>query len=1021
MRLRRRHCVTLALALLTGLHPLESHADSPETPLSREAGDHLLHGHVEAVLQLFVRAAVARNKPSGSSEIALDRPAWTSTEAGVLAEALMAVGRYPEARKVLTPHVSGKAADPQRILQLVEIERLSGTAPDRLRVLMKALQARPLHPQLLVAAGEVLYETGKAVQARKLLDPLADRFEAEEFKEPLDLLAVAQSLALNGFVRDANRVFEQAEEAATDDRERKIIVTRWGQLFLSKYNWRDADASFAKVLAIDPESADAVAGMARVDLESDHDIAKAKRRLDAALARNPQHPGLLTLRAEAALADEDLPVARGLLKRALQERADLPDALRVQGATCKLADDEGCWKDAEKAALRINGEDGRLYLVAAQWLEVNHRYREVLELLKQALLRQPDLWQAHAALGMAYARIADDTKAKKELETAFAGDPFDTRTVNQLKVLYDQGGVLRQMVLLPGEHVDLRVHRKDRKALERTMLPFLQTAWQGLVQKYGFSPDRPLQVEIFPEVEQFSVRTVGLPQLGAHAVCFGHLITSRSPVDKPFNWKMVLQHELSHVFHIQASDGRVPRWLTEGLAMMESAWADPRWKVHLERRAYGRWKAGRMAPIERFNLAFSQATSMQDIVDAYYQAALLVEYLDGKYGFPKLRNLVAGFKTGRATPQLVQEHLGTTPQALDREFSAWLGTRLAAYAHDFHPTVADLVRSMGLPEGTAEDEAPVATAPVAERSSVRATLVTALQSLRAGRTTQAAQLLRDAITVANLAGAPPQDQLDQCTVRYLLMDLAVQSGDRDEAGKHAEVLVQVPGGLCDGVTQRLVLMAQARRHDKRAEAVQHLRRALTLDPEDGMALTAAAEVAAVAYQQLEAERKGVKPAGNDDWLGAVSPQRKSAEIRAMVRRVVASEPNDPRPGTLLAKMAWNDWRAGGTDAVPDLQLAAAAIEETEPAGRQAVLTEARLFVARGKPEAALLPYRLAAERAQTREERAEVWCELAEIATKADRPEDAAEAGRHCAVDRPPEPQTDRTAPKTAPQPPGKP
>jgi tetratricopeptide (TPR) repeat protein len=584
-------------------------------------------------------------------------------------------------------------------------------------------------------------------------------------------------------VRDANRVYEQAAAAAVDDEDKKNVELQWGRLLISKYNWRDGDKSFQKVLAIDPQQIDAVLGMARVDLESDHDIAKARKRLDAALQRNPHHPGLLALRAEVGLSDEDWPAAKAFLTRALATRADFPDALRVQGALCKLTDDEPCWQAAEKAALRVNPDDGRFYLVAAQWLEQNHRYREVLELLKIALQRQPDLWQAHAALGMSYARLADDVKAKKALETAFAGDPFDVRTANQLTVLYD--GVLKQMVLLPGKSVDLHIHRKDRKALERTVLPFLQSSWAALVAKYGFTPERPLQVEIFPEVEQFAVRTVGLPGLGAHAVCFGHLITSRSPVAHPFNWKMVLAHELSHVFHIQASDGRVPRWLTEGLAMMESAWADPRWRMHLERRAANRWKAGQMAPIERFNLAFSQAQSMQDIVDAYFQAMLLVEYLDGKYGFDKVKALVAAHKTGRPTPLLVQETFGVAPAAIDRDFHTWAGKRLERWSKDFAPTVAQVAADLGLVQAQAAPVGPQAPAPAVDPT--RQGLTLAVQHLRAGRRDLAVVALKQALVAAKKE--PGNGALDACTIQYFLMDLAAHGGSKAEVRELAQALL----------------------------------------------------------------------------------------------------------------------------------------------------------------------------------------------------------------------------------------
>ena len=51
-----------------------------------------------------------------------------------------------------------------------------------------------------------------------------------------------------------------------------------------------------------------------------------------------------------------------------------------------------------------------------------------------------------------------------------------------------------------------------------------------------------------------------------------------SPKAEPFNWGNVLWHELGHVFAIQLSKSRVPRWFTEGLSEYETVRARPEWR-----------------------------------------------------------------------------------------------------------------------------------------------------------------------------------------------------------------------------------------------------------------------------------------------------------------------------------------------------------------------------------------------------------------------------------------------------------
>jgi len=79
------------------------------------------------------------------------------------------------------------------------------------------------------------------------------------------------------------------------------------------------------------------------------------------------------------------------------------------------------------------------------------------------------------------------------------------------------------------------------------------------------------------------VRTLGLPGLvGALGACFGRVITMDSPrahSEKDFSWQATLWHELAHVFTLQLSQYRVPRWLTEGISTYEE---------HRRRAAWGR-------------------------------------------------------------------------------------------------------------------------------------------------------------------------------------------------------------------------------------------------------------------------------------------------------------------------------------------------------------------------------------------------------------------------------------------------
>src|SRR5207248_10091316 len=124
----------------------------------------------------------------------------------------------------------------------------------------------------------------------------------------------------------------------------------------------------------------------------------------------------------------------------------------------------------------------------------------------------------------------------------------------------------------------LRAAKPGAAVLTREVVPVLRRAYDRYKRRYGFEPRGPIVVEMFADPQQYAIRTVGLPQLGALGVCFGRVITAMEPGSAHFSWAMVLSHELAHVFAIQLSRSRVPRWFTEGLSEWETAQARPEWR-----------------------------------------------------------------------------------------------------------------------------------------------------------------------------------------------------------------------------------------------------------------------------------------------------------------------------------------------------------------------------------------------------------------------------------------------------------
>src|SRR5262249_7690790 len=142
-------------------------------------------------------------------------------------------------------------------------------------------------------------------------------------------------------------------------------------------------------------------------------------------------------------------------------------------------------------------------------------------------------------------------------------------------------------------------------------------------KKYKMKLPGPVQVEVYPDHEDFAVRTMGMPGLGALGVTFVETIAMDSPSGrKPgdFHWASTLWHEMSHVFILQATNQRVPRWFTEGLAVHEETEASPEWGDRVTPDVLVALKDKKLLPIADMDKGFVHPDYPAQVIVSYYQA-----------------------------------------------------------------------------------------------------------------------------------------------------------------------------------------------------------------------------------------------------------------------------------------------------------------------------------------------------------------------------------------------------------------
>ncbi|HWE31452.1 MAG TPA: tetratricopeptide repeat protein, partial [Polyangia bacterium] len=452
------------------------------------------------------------------------------------------------------------AADGERL-------RRAGRYAEAEKMLAPAVQRDPRAFAARLSLGLVYRATGQRDLERAVWNRFYDDFEsgAIDKKKSRELTYVAEAARYLGGWSDANDTFRDAVDADPSGKDGARANVEWAALFLEKYDAGHAEQSLQEALKILPKDdrawADAHALYARVKLEQ-NDVPGAEREVEAALAVDPKNVAALDARAERQVGDEAWNDAVATAKRALAADPEDVGARTIVGAVAFLRDDKRAYEAERDRVLKTNPRAWEFFHGVAELCVKEHRYDEANALEKKALEIEPKSWVALAAIGSNWLRLGDDQKGLEALRAAWKRDPYNVRTYNLLQLFEDV--IPKEYVLVDGTPFRFRVTKREEPVLLHYVKPFVQREYAELVARYHFKPEGPLTIELYANPEHYAVRTVGLPGLEALGVTFGKVVTGMSPMGGKFNWGLMLWHEVAHIFSIQMSRARVPRWFTEG-------------------------------------------------------------------------------------------------------------------------------------------------------------------------------------------------------------------------------------------------------------------------------------------------------------------------------------------------------------------------------------------------------------------------------------------------------------------------
>lgn len=665
-----------------------------------------------------------------------------------------------EARRVITQ--SREAANKKTVATAL-VAIYEGKDDEARRALTPLTQAEGADDDALVELGLLEMRHGRQTEANALLERVVN---SQNDLDTDGFLRLARAAEATGDLNLANSVFQRIGSSSED---RPDVQAQWGDLFLKAHDRAQAARSYQDALKADPAWIPALLGNARA--LGDDDPKAAGESLGKAQQLAPKSPDMWLLVAERELATQDFTATKATLDKVAALRPNWIDELALRAATVYAV---GSIKDAEPILAQVAAMNPKSTLamraIAAQAAQL-YRFDDAVTLARAAVKLDPDVAGPHADLGSYLLRTGEEIEARVELEAAFKSDPYDNITFNLLQML---DGLDKFTVIKDGEFV-FKFTPESAPAMSPYAIPLAKQAYDEYSQRYGFKPKGPILIEVFDQHDSFAVRTVGdyIGLGGALGACFGRVIAMSSPkarIPLDYSWQATMWHEIAHVFTLQLSDYKVPRWLTEGISQYEEHRHSAPWGRELTMQYAREMATGQVFTFKQLSEAFKKSSR---ISMAYFEASLVAEQLEQLGGTAALQSLLKSYAAGANDTEAFTKAFGKTVPEIEASFRAFTEQRYGA--------LRDALKDPA-PKVAEDDLAGLKARADAMPGNYIAQTSYANAALQAQQTVEAKRVLERAAALAPPAGGEDGPFA-------LLAQIATQTGDKAAAQKHLRHLL----------------------------------------------------------------------------------------------------------------------------------------------------------------------------------------------------------------------------------------
>jgi cellulose synthase operon protein C len=453
---------------------------------------------------------------------------------------------------------------------------------------------------------------------------------------------------------------------------------RFGRLLLERFNTSDASDLFNEALEIKPDYAPAMLGLAMVaDQTFD---SRAISMTEKAIEADPKLVEAREFQARLRLEDNDNKAAVQDAEAALAIKPDALDAMSILATVDLLAD-----KKDTPWIPKILAKDphyGKAWDTIGYFFIINRRYEEGIGYYRKAIDLTPDLYEAHSELGINLMRLGREKEAREQLELAFNKGYTDKATSNSLKLMDSYN----RFAIFETDNTILKLNKKESDVLRPYFEAEMKLAIATYEKKYKTHLPAPVQVEVYPDHEDFAVRTMGMPGLGALGVTFGEVIAMDSPTGRhpgEFHWASTLWHEMSHVYTLTITNHRIPRWFTEGIAVHEETAIHTDWGDRLSPPVIMAIRDKKLLPIAQIDRGFIHPSYPNQVIVSYYQAGKICDFISEKWSESKILDMVHDFATTESAEIVLKKELNLSPEAFDKQFLAWLDPQVRNTVDNF--------------------------------------------------------------------------------------------------------------------------------------------------------------------------------------------------------------------------------------------------------------------------------------------------------------------------------------------------